>query len=70
VRIDYLFRVEHAPDPQVTERSQQLGAANRLGDLHIALSAWSWKPLLVATTVGEVLLAREALLKPAELPLT
>jgi hypothetical protein len=36
---DYPFRVEHAPDVQGTERLQQLGAANRPGDLHSALRA-------------------------------
>jgi ribonucleoside-diphosphate reductase alpha chain len=37
--IDYPFHVEHAPDAHVTERLQQLAAANRLGDLNLAVNA-------------------------------
>ena len=37
--IDYPFRIEHAPDAQATERLRQLAAANRLGDLNLALNA-------------------------------
>lgn len=37
--IDYPFRVEHAPDAQATERLQQLAAANRLGNLSLAVNA-------------------------------
>lgn len=37
--IDYPFRVEHAPDAQATERLQQLAAANRLGELNLAVNA-------------------------------
>jgi ribonucleoside-diphosphate reductase alpha chain len=38
VPIDYPFRVAHAPDALVTERLQQLAAANRLGGLNLAVS--------------------------------
>jgi len=37
--IDYPFRVAHAPDAQVTEQLQQLAAANRLGDLTLAVDS-------------------------------
>jgi ribonucleoside-diphosphate reductase alpha chain len=37
--IDYPFRVEHAPDPQATIRWKQLAAANRLGDLTLAVNS-------------------------------
>jgi hypothetical protein len=37
--IDYPFRVAHVPDAQVTARLQQLAAANRLGDLNVAVNA-------------------------------
>jgi ribonucleoside-diphosphate reductase alpha chain len=37
--IDYPFRVAHAPDAQVTERLQQLAAANRLGGFKLAVTA-------------------------------
>jgi hypothetical protein len=37
--IDYPFRVAHAPDAQVTNRLQELAAANRLGSLSLAVHA-------------------------------
>jgi len=37
--IDYPFRVAHVPDAQITARLQQLAAANRLGDLNLAVNA-------------------------------
>lgn len=37
--IDYPFRVEHVPDAQSTVRWKQLAAANRLGDLTLAVNS-------------------------------
>lgn len=37
--IDYPFRVEYAPDAQATIRWKQLAAANRLGDLTVAVNS-------------------------------
>ena len=39
VPIDYPFHVAQVPDPQATGRLQQLAAANRLGDLNLAINA-------------------------------